>query len=99
MTTIKFRGGTQYPVNPPTANLTNAEKEAFHRDGLIRKKGLFQGDELKELVAAGESIYSSRGSMNFNVKKVICETGIRRMASKSTLCSSCLRVYFPEYRC
>jgi hypothetical protein len=68
-TTIKFRGGAHYPAKPPTAaSLTNAEKEAFHRDGFILKKGLFQGDELKELVAAGESLYSSWGFMDFIVK-------------------------------
>jgi hypothetical protein len=74
--TIKFRGGTRYPANPPTTTattgtanlLTNAEKEAFHRDGFLLKKGLFQGDELKELVAAGETLYSSWSIMDFIVK-------------------------------
>jgi hypothetical protein len=65
---IKFRGGTPYPAIPPTAALTNEEKEAFHRDGFILKKGLFQGDELKELIAAGEGLYSSWNILDSVIK-------------------------------
>jgi len=67
-TTIKFRGGAQYPAKPSPANLTNEEKEAFHRDGFILKKGLFQGDELKDLIAAGERLYSSWRFLDFAFK-------------------------------
>ena len=76
-TTIKFRGGTQYPASPPIANVTDAEKEAFHRDGFILKKGLFQGEELKELITAGESVYSSWGVMDFFFKNTFAKLAMQ----------------------
>ncbi len=71
--TIQFKGGAKYPASQVTTSssssttktdandasiVTNAEKEAYHRDGFILKKGLLQGEELAALVSAGEELYS-----------------------------------------
>jgi Phytanoyl-CoA dioxygenase (PhyH) len=57
---ITFRDGAAYPAVPRPAGLTEQEKADFYRDGFILKKGVVQqGEELRELVEAGEKLYSS----------------------------------------
>mmetsp|Transcript_18981 Transcript_18981/g.28119 ORF Transcript_18981/g.28119 Transcript_18981/m.28119 type:complete len:369 (-) Transcript_18981:120-1226(-) len=59
---IKFRGGAQYPSIPKYTSdiLSEAEHEAFKRDGFIIKKGLLKGKELTEVIDAGEIYYKAK---------------------------------------
>jgi ectoine hydroxylase-related dioxygenase (phytanoyl-CoA dioxygenase family) len=66
--TINFRGGAKYPASPihsTDANLlTDSEKEEYHRDGFILKKGLLQGDALADMISAGEELYASQHALD-----------------------------------
>ena len=63
-TSIKFRGGAQYPSIPKYTSdiLSEAEHEAFKRDGFIIKKGLLKDNELKEVVDAGDTYYNAKST-------------------------------------
>jgi hypothetical protein len=47
--------------------LTDSEKADFHRDGFILKKGVIQGNELKELITAGEDQSGTLSASAFGV--------------------------------
>jgi hypothetical protein len=52
---------------PRSVILSDSEKADFHRDGFIIKKGVLQGNELKELVTAGEEQSGSMLASAFGV--------------------------------
>jgi len=61
---VKFRGGGTYPtpIKSSDANtgivLTDLEKEQYHRDGFILKKGVLKGNALADLIATSKALYA-----------------------------------------
>lgn len=72
-TTIQFKGGAKYPASQASKKgvsdvsiVTDTEKEAFHRDGFILKKSLLQGEELTDLISAGDELYKNAKEDKFS---------------------------------
>ncbi len=73
---VKFRGGKYpNPVKSSDSNidivLTESEKEQYHRDGFILKKGVLKGDALVDLIATSEALYAADDPASFSFQKLL----------------------------
>lgn len=96
-TSISFGGTLGYPTKPPeAANLTPEEIADFHRDGFLLKKGVVSGDQLHELVEAGEQLYNSWSWMDFLFKASFAKLAMQIWREKEPFARLAFESSFPS---